>query len=261
MKKIIVIAAAVLIAGCASHNETPRQQSTVPAKVIPRQSSATPGVNQASSIATHPTGAGNGQRMSAKQLPNGVAIRIGQGQLQGGAYYWTGTYPAGNPYGNTQPRTNWPAGNKAQQPAAQQPAVQQPAANQPAAQQPTANASQFAQQVLTIVNKERANAGLKPLTMNAALNNVALAKAKDMYNHNYFAHQSPTYGSPFDMMKSFGITYRTAGENIAKGQRTPQEVMAQWMNSPGHRANILGSGYTQIGIAYYNGEWVQEFTG
>lgn len=86
-------------------------------------------------------------------------------------------------------------------------------------------------------------------------------KAKDMYNRNYFDHTSPTFGSPFDMMKSYNIPFRYAGENIAKGQRTPQEVMTAWMNSAGHRQNILSPNFTKIGVAYYNGEWVQEFTG
>jgi uncharacterized protein YkwD len=81
-----------------------------------------------------------------------------------------------------------------------------------------------------------------------------------MYINNYFDHNSPTYGSPFDMMSAYGVSYSWAGENIAKGQRTPQEVMNAWMNSPGHRANILNSHYNKIGVAYYNGEWVQEFT-
>jgi uncharacterized protein YkwD len=88
---------------------------------------------------------------------------------------------------------------------------------------------------------------------------MALVKAKDMYNNNYFDHTSPSYGSPFNMMKSFGIQYTYAGENIAKGQRSPQEVMTSWMNSPGHRQNILNPNFTKIGVAYYNGEWVQEF--
>ncbi|WP_276356864.1 CAP domain-containing protein [Cohnella caldifontis] len=121
--------------------------------------------------------------------------------------------------------------------------------------------SSYASQVVTLVNQERANAGLKPLAVNSQLANMALAKAKDMKNNNYFDHNSPTYGSPFDMMKSFGISYRYAGENIAMGQRTPQEVMTAWMNSSGHRANILNANYTSIGVAYYNGEWVQEFIG
>ncbi|HVI42636.1 MAG TPA: CAP domain-containing protein, partial [Anaerovoracaceae bacterium] len=83
-------------------------------------------------------------------------------------------------------------------------------------------------------------------------------------NNNYFAHQSPTYGSPFDMMKQFGISYSYAGENIAEGQRTPAEVMDGWMNSPGHKANIMNTSYTEIGVGYVtnsngNSYWVQEF--
>lgn len=90
---------------------------------------------------------------------------------------------------------------------------------------------------------------------------MAMVKAKDMYDNNYFSHNSPTYGSPFDMMKQFGISYRAAGENIASGQSSPAQVMNDWMNSPGHRANILNSSFSKIGVAYYNGEWVQEFIG
>lgn len=120
--------------------------------------------------------------------------------------------------------------------------------------------TQFASQVVSLVNKERAKAGLGALnTSNATLTRMALDKAKDMYNNNYFDHNSPTYGSPFDMMKKYGVKFSYAGENIAKGQRTPQEVMTAWMNSPGHRANILKSNFTTIGVAYYNGVWVQEF--
>lgn len=120
--------------------------------------------------------------------------------------------------------------------------------------------SSYATQVVTLVNQERAKAGLSALKMsNATLNKMAMDKAKDMYNKGYFDHNSPTYGSPFDMMKQYGISYRNAGENIAKGQRTPQEVMTAWMNSPGHRANILSANFTTIGVAYYNGVWVQEF--
>lgn len=121
--------------------------------------------------------------------------------------------------------------------------------------------SQFAQEVVTLVNKERAKVGAKPLTMDAALSNMALDKAKDMYNNKYFDHNSPTYGSPFDMMDSYGISYRAAGENIAKGQRTPQEVMNAWMNSAGHKKNILDPNFTKIGVGYYQGVWVQEFIG
>jgi uncharacterized YkwD family protein len=123
-----------------------------------------------------------------------------------------------------------------------------------------APASAFATQVVTLVNQERAKAGLSPLKANnATLTKMALDKAKDMYSKGYFDHNSPTYGSPFDMMKKYGINFGYAGENIAKGQPTPQVVMTDWMNSAGHRANILNANYTTIGVAYYNGEWVQEF--
>jgi uncharacterized YkwD family protein/spore coat assembly protein SafA len=121
------------------------------------------------------------------------------------------------------------------------------------------SSSTFAGQVFTIVNQERANAGLNPLTNDGSLSAMAMDKARDMYTNHYFDHTSPTYGSPFNMMTSYGIQYSYAGENIAMGQRTPQEVMTAWMNSPGHRQNILSPNYTKIGVAYYNGEWVQEF--
>ncbi|MCL6458891.1 MAG: LysM peptidoglycan-binding domain-containing protein [Gorillibacterium sp.] len=123
------------------------------------------------------------------------------------------------------------------------------------------NVSAYAQQVADLVNKERVAAGLSPLKLDQALSDMALVKAKDMYSNNYFDHTSPTYGSPFDMMTRYGIPHSYAGENIAKGQRDPQEVHTAWMNSAGHRANIMNVHYTKIGVAYYNGEWVQEFTG
>ncbi|WP_246073008.1 CAP domain-containing protein [Paenibacillus dokdonensis] len=123
----------------------------------------------------------------------------------------------------------------------------------------TSNQSSYAAEVIKLVNQERAKAGLKALTENTKLSGMAMDKAKDMNNNNYFDHNSPTYGSPFDMMKKYGISYSYAGENIAKGQKTPSDVMTAWMNSEGHRANILNSNYTTIGVAYYNGYWVQEF--
>ena len=100
--------------------------------------------------------------------------------------------------------------------------------------------------------------------MDWELSRVARLKSQDMADKNYFSHQSPTYGSPFEMMKKFGISYKLAGENIASGQRTPQDVMTSWMASPGHRANILKPEYTHIGVGYYRGGsyghmWTQQF--
>lgn len=116
-------------------------------------------------------------------------------------------------------------------------------------------------QVLDLVNQERSKVGVKPLSMDWEVQRTARVKACDMADKHYFSHQSPTYGSPFDMMKQFGIDYRSAGENIAQGQRTPSEVMQAWMNSQGHRENILKPDYTNIGVGYCeNGNnWVQMF--
>ena len=119
-------------------------------------------------------------------------------------------------------------------------------------------------EVIRLVNVERAKAGLQPLTANWELCRIARYKSQDMINKNYFSHISPTYGTPFNMMENFGITFSSAGENIAMGQKSPAEVMNSWMNSPGHRANILSPSYSQIGVGlaksstgvYY---WTQMF--
>lgn len=103
-------------------------------------------------------------------------------------------------------------------------------------------------EVVRLVNIERQKNGLAPLQHNWELSRVARYKSQDMINKNYFSHQSPTYGTPFQMMTAFGIRYSAAGENIARGQRTPAEVVKAWMNSPGHRANILSAVYNQIGV-------------
>jgi uncharacterized YkwD family protein len=129
---------------------------------------------------------------------------------------------------------------------------------------PDQTVSSYERQVVDLCNQIRSRNGLSPLSLNWELARVARMKSQDMRNRNYFSHQSPTYGSPFDMMKSFGIRYSYAGENIAAGQRTPQEVVNSWMNSPGHRANILNPNYTQIGVGYASGGrygtyWTQMF--
>ncbi|WP_299515757.1 CAP domain-containing protein [uncultured Rummeliibacillus sp.] len=125
----------------------------------------------------------------------------------------------------------------------------------------SSSVSQFEQQVITLTNAERAKEGLPALQADTTLMKSARAKSDDMAKNNYFSHTSPTYGSPFDQMKSFGISYKAAAENIAQGQKTPQEVVQAWMNSSGHRANIMNGSYTHIGVGYSaNGNyWTQQF--
>ncbi|MGG1243501.1 CAP domain-containing protein [Bacillus cabrialesii] len=123
--------------------------------------------------------------------------------------------------------------------------------------------SAYEKKVVALTNAERQKQGLKPLQIDETLSKSARAKSQDMKDKNYFDHQSPTYGSPFDMMKSFGISYKTAGENIAKGQKTPEEVVKAWMNSEGHRKNILNPNFTHIGVGYVESGsiWTQQFIG
>lgn len=117
------------------------------------------------------------------------------------------------------------------------------------------------QEVINLVNVERAKAGLPALKYDWELARVAKHKSQDMSNRGYFSHTSPTYGSPFTMMKNYGINYKSAGENIAKGQRSAQQVVNDWMNSPGHRANILNKDFTHIGVGYVSDGhyWTQMF--
>lgn len=171
-----------------------------------------------------------------------------------------------------KPETQKPAGQKPveQKPAeeVQKPEAQKPAENnntqKPAEQKPAEEAkslSEFEQRVVELTNAERTKQGLPALQIDTELSKVARIKSEDMQKNNYFDHNSPTYGSPFDMMKKFGISYKSAGENIAQGQRTPEEVVQAWMNSAGHRANILNSGFTHIGVGYAESGnyWTQQF--
>jgi len=147
--------------------------------------------------------------------------------------------------------------------------VQKPVENpaEKPAETPAANTNSsvlaIEREVVDLVNQIRASYGLGQLTLNEELSRVARVKAEDMANNRYFSHNSPTYGSPFDMMRQFGISYRTAGENIAMGYSTAKAVVDGWMNSEGHRANILNASFTQIGVGYTaNGNyWSQMFIG
>jgi uncharacterized YkwD family protein/spore coat assembly protein SafA len=121
----------------------------------------------------------------------------------------------------------------------------------------------YEREVIRLVNDIRRQNGLSELQYDWELCRVARIKSQDMKDNRYFSHTSPTYGSPFQMMKSFGIKYRSAGENIARGQSTPEAVVNAWMSSSGHRANILNSSYTHIGVGFVSGGnyWTQMFVG
>lgn len=123
--------------------------------------------------------------------------------------------------------------------------------------------SSYESEVIRLVNEIRQQNGLRPLAANWELSRVARYKSQDMRDNGYFSHSSPTYGTPFQMLSAFGLSYRTAGENIAKGYASPQAVVNGWMNSSGHRANILNASYTQIGVGYVSGGnyWTQLFMG
>ena len=120
----------------------------------------------------------------------------------------------------------------------------------------------FASQVAALVNAERAKYGLSALTMDTKVQQAALVRAKETAQS--FSHTRPNGSSFSTALTEAGVSYRTAGENIAYGQTTPQQVMNAWMNSSGHRANILNANYTTIGVGYtvINGTayWAQLFT-
>ena len=120
-------------------------------------------------------------------------------------------------------------------------------------------------EVIRLVNIERSKKGLQALKADWEISRVARYKSQDMINKKYFSHTSPRYGSPFKMLETFGIRFSSAGENIAYGQQTPAAVMKSWMNSSGHRANILSPSYTHIGVGLAKSSsgvcyWTQMFT-
>nr|WP_236838512.1 CAP domain-containing protein [Caldalkalibacillus salinus] len=155
-----------------------------------------------------------------------------------------------------------------QQPGAEQPNMGTPGQHgQPGEQQQQPEQEQAQQadeivaQVVELTNAERERSGLSALEIDNELTNVAQEKSDDMQANNYFSHSSPTYGSPFDMMRDMGVSYQAAAENIAQGQPTAEAVVDAWMNSEGHRQNIMNGSFTHIGVGYNeNGHyWTQMF--
>jgi uncharacterized YkwD family protein len=220
--------------------------------------------------------------LDSKSYPHTKAILIQHAQyryIPFGSVQW---YQFGGQQGRTPTQQQGPtteAPNQQQGPAVPAPAAPTPAptpapaaptpapaapAPKPAAPAPaTGDVSAYVKQVIDLTNAQRSKNGLPALKHDTQLSGVAQKKSVDMAQNNYFSHTSPTYGSPFDMMRDFGVTYRSAGENIAQGQRTPQEVVTAWMNSEGHRKNILSANFTHIGVGYEKSgnHWTQMFIG
>lgn len=125
--------------------------------------------------------------------------------------------------------------------------------------------SEEEQEVLNLINEERAKQGLSELKAYDELQRVAKLKAEDIVNNSYFSHTSPTYGTPFEMLNEEGITYKFAGENLA-GNETGIKAVDAWMNSAPHKANILDSDYEYTGICVIDSDvygkiYVQLFMG
>ena len=176
------------------------------------------------------------------------------------------------------PQINWPGlGNAGENcPEQSQPESSKPSQNRPESSRPEQNrpengkpeqdnttSASYVQQVIDLVNEERAKAGLSPLTESSSVAQAADIRAKEIATS--FSHTRPDGSSFSTALQQSGASYRGAGENIAYGQRTPEAVMNSWMNSQGHRANILNENYTTIGVGYYEdangtGYWTQLFT-
>lgn len=164
-----------------------------------------------------------------------------------------------------KPDTDKPIVDK---PDTDKPVVDKPAEKPEQPEQPddnqtntdTEGVSAYAAKVVELVNAERAKAGLSALTLDLTASQAAQVRAAEI--RSSFSHTRPNGKNCFTALAEAGVEYRAAGENIAAGQRTPEEVVTAWMNSEGHRKNILGSQFTAIGVGYLEGGyWTQFFIG
>jgi uncharacterized protein YkwD len=157
-----------------------------------------------------------------------------------------------------------PGQQPGQLPTAPSPAMPVPG-QQPPAAAPSASQQALVQAVLDGVNRERSKAGLAPLALSPQLCAVATERSQDMASRNYFSHTDPDGHDPWWHYQQAGLAYKAAGENIAEGQPTPESVVSDWMNSPGHRANILNPAFRTIGIGVVQSAhglvWTQDFAG
>jgi uncharacterized protein YkwD len=149
-------------------------------------------------------------------------------------------------------------------PPARGPTVAPPAPAPAPSPAPALPAGSMQAQVVALTNVERAKAGCRPLAVDPRLAAAAQVHSSDMAAGDYFSHGSRDGRTPFQRIAAAGFAFSVAAENIAAGQRSPQDVLTGWMNSPGHRANILNCALTHIGVGYatggsYRAYWVQDF--
>ncbi|MYS21279.1 Uncharacterized conserved protein YkwD, contains CAP (CSP/antigen 5/PR1) domain [Streptomyces sp. DvalAA-14] len=230
----------------------------------------------------HPDGGGGdtqadgpGPSLPGSDIPSPLGQRTSQA---GGPSTVPGTSPAGAPGGrsapprpstsprpSTAPPTKPPAPTPTRTSAAPTtPVVTLPPATSPPVEAPASTDAVTAAraQILSLVNQQRATAGCKPLTASTALDQLAQNFSDDMAARGFFDHTDPDGHTPWDRAKALGIT-NLGGENIARGQADADAVMTAWMNSPGHRANILNCDYTTLGVGIHFGTggpwWTQDF--
>ncbi|MCL1863375.1 MAG: stalk domain-containing protein [Defluviitaleaceae bacterium] len=121
--------------------------------------------------------------------------------------------------------------------------------------------NEFEREVIRLTNIERVSAGLLPLAEYTPLMMASRFKSQSMYELNYFSHTSPVYGHFANISREiFDFPVRSMGENLASGHRTPEDVVSGWMDSQGHRENILNPVYTRIGVGFFNNRWTQKFS-
>lgn len=194
-------------------------------------------------------------------------IITGSGAVSGNNNCITGSigWDSWKPIKPNLPNINWPniIFPDMDVPSVDEDFSQTPDAEVPAPPQDDAELSTFAQQVVDLVNEERGKAGLAPLVADGQVSQAAETRAREI--EQVFSHTRPNGSSFSTALEELGISYRGSGENIAYGQKTPQEVMNGWMNSAGHRANILNGDFTTIGVGYHQndagvGYWTQLFT-
>lgn len=163
-------------------------------------------------------------------------------------YYYYTSRPSNNNSYYVPPKNNQPTPSPTEP---KNPPVQQPNP-QPSDPAPSKGLTAMEQKMVTLVNQERTKAGLQALKVDTTLVGLARKKSQDMIDKNYFGHTSPTYGSPFEMLKKAGVSYYTAGENLA-GAGSVESAHASLMASSGHRANILNSRYNHFGVGIATG--------